>query len=98
MLADDEDSPFNMDPEDDPTKIEELYEEVDDSFVIGALINAIVSPELDSPTYTLSSGRYWDICWLYSALFILSLSLATLVIWIPLEFDSGRGIHAQFSG
>ena len=46
MLADDEDSPFNLDPEDDPTEIEEPYEEVDDSFVIGAPINAIVPPEL----------------------------------------------------
>ena len=43
MLADDEDSPFNLDPEDE---IEEPYEEMDDSFVIGAPINDVVPPEL----------------------------------------------------
>ena len=46
MLADDEDSSFNLDPEDDPTEIEEPYEEVDNRFVIGSPINAIVPPEL----------------------------------------------------
>ena len=45
-MADDEDSPFNPDLEEDPTEIEELYEEIDGSSVIEAPIYAIVAPAL----------------------------------------------------